>query len=263
MIYDKFEILEKEEAQDLINGLCGIYNNNLKCIINEGKIIIHYPQNFNGNNKFISVIGQLNYENQFLNEYILFFNDLSSRFGHIYNIKGDLNNYLSNLQLYENSAPIIDKEYKEIGTIIKYDNETFNSNNLPMNINEIKSDINNNSSKDTLNNEPQHLKKSENHINKIIPYNKSNNNENEYNLDYQTNSHDIRTNFIYPPKIGLQNIGATCYMNATLQCFCHIEKFVNFFKYSKQVITMVRSNKNNLTSSFKLLNINNFKNIFF
>ena len=263
MIYDKFEILEKEEAQDLINGLCGIYNNNLKCIINEGKIIIHYPQNFNGNNKFISVIGQLNYENQFLNEYILFFNDLSSRFGHIYNIKGDLNNYLSNLQLYENSAPIIDKEYKEIGTIIKYDNETFNSNNLPMNINEIKSDINNNSSKDTLNNEPQHLKKSENHINKIIPYNKSNNNENEYNLDYQTNSHDIRDNFPFPPKIGLQNIGATCYMNATLQCFCHIEKFVNFFKYSKQVITMVRSNKNNLTSSFKLLNINNFKNIFF
>ena len=255
MIYDKFEILEKEEAQDLINGLYGIYNNNLKCVINEGKIIIHYPKNFNGNNKNISVIGQLNYENQFLNEYILFFNDLASRFGHIYNIKGDLNNYLSNLQLYENSAPIIDNEYKEIGTIIKYDNETFNSNNLPMNINEIKNDINNNSNKETFNNEPQFLKKSENHINKNVSYNKSNNNENEgeYNLDYQTNTPDIRDNFPFPPKIGLQNIGATCYMNATLQCFCHIEKFVNFFKYSQKVISMVRSNKNNLTSSFKLL----------
>jgi UDP-galactopyranose mutase len=42
-------------------------------------------------------------------------------------------------------------------------------------------------------------------------------------------------------------------MNSTLQCFCHIEKFVNFFKYSQQVVSMVRNNKNNLTSSFKLL----------
>ena len=42
-------------------------------------------------------------------------------------------------------------------------------------------------------------------------------------------------------------------MNATLQCFCHIDKFVNFFKYSQQVVSLVRNNKNNLTSSFKLL----------
>ena len=31
-------------------------------------------------------------------------------------------------------------------------------------------------------------------------------------------------------KIGLQNIGSTCYMNATLQCFIHISKFISFFK---------------------------------
>ena len=253
MIYDKFEILEKEEAQDLINGLYGPHNNNLKCVINEGKIIIHYPQNFNGNNKYISVIGQLNYENHFLNEYILIYNDLSSRNGHIYNIKGNLNNYLSTLQLYENSEPIIDRDYKEIGIIIKYSNENFNSSNLSKNINEIKNDINNNSIKETFNNEPQYFEKNENEKNKINDYNKSNNNEDEYNLNYQTDSHEIRVNFIYPPKIGLQNIGATCYMNATLQCFCHIEKFVNFFKYSQQVVSMVRNNKNNLTFSFKLL----------
>ena len=253
MIYDKFEILGKEEAQDLIKGLYGLHNNNLKCEINEGKIIIHYPQNFNGNKKYTSVIGQLNYENHFLNEYILIYNDLSSKFGHLFNIKGNLNNYLSALQLYENSAPIIDRDYKEIGTIIKYSNEAFNSNYLPMNINEIKNDINNNSKKASFNNEPQYLKKNENEKNRIIEYCKSNNNEDEYNLNYQTNSHEIRVNFNFPPKIGLQNIGATCYMNATLQCFCHIEKFVNFFKYSQQIISMVRNNKNNLTSSFKLL----------
>ena len=40
-------------------------------------------------------------------------------------------------------------------------------------------------------------------------------------------------------------------MNSTLQCFCHIEKFVNFFKYNPQINNY--KNKNNLTSSFILL----------
>ena len=250
MIYDKFEILEREMAQDLIN-IYSTKNNYLKCGINEGKIIIHYPQNFNGNDKYISVIGHLNNENRFLNEYILIYNDFSPKFGHMQSIKRNLNNYLTSLQLYENSAPIVDNNYKEIGIIIKYSNETFNYNlnNLEINRKEIKNDINNNSSKEIINNRRQ--------MSMDIPkndfFNKLNNNEDEYNLDYQTNSHKIRDNFVFPPKIGLQNIGATCYMNATLQCFCHIEKFVNYFKYSKHVISMVRSNKNNLTSSFKLL----------
>ena len=42
-------------------------------------------------------------------------------------------------------------------------------------------------------------------------------------------------------------------MNSILQCFCHIEKFVNFFKYNKQPIQIIKQDKNNLSSSFKLL----------
>ena len=42
-------------------------------------------------------------------------------------------------------------------------------------------------------------------------------------------------------------------MNATLQCFCHIEKFVNYFKYNKHLKQLVRKNKKKLYSSFKLL----------
>ena len=54
---------------------------------------------------------------------------------------------------------------------------------------------------------------------------------------------------------GLDNIGATCYMNATLQCFCNIEEFVNFFKYNGYLINKVRNDdgKKTLSSSFKLL----------
>ena len=71
----------------------------------------------------------------------------------------------------------------------------------------------------------------------------------------------IRELFKHCPGIGLQNIGATCYMNATLQCFCHIERFVNYFKYNHNVINLVKGNKQNLTSSFKLL-IEKFVNFF-
>ena len=264
LIYDKFEILERDMVQKLINeiyrsyGINSTENNYLRCELNEGKVIIHYPKNFNDNNKYISVIGQLNYENHFLNEYILIYNDSSSKSNHINHIKGNLNKYLKSLELQfiENSAPITDKNYKEIGIIIKYSNETsnYNSNNLRMNTNENTNDLINNYIKGNSNSKTQYFPiKKGNDINQNTFYNNSNNNEDEYNLDYQANTPEIRDNFPFPPKIGLQNIGATCYMNATLQCFCHIGKFVNFFKYSKHVISKVRDNKNNLTSSFKLL----------
>ena len=35
--------------------------------------------------------------------------------------------------------------------------------------------------------------------------------------------------FLTPPLVGLQNIGSTCYMNATLQCFSHTELLTNYF----------------------------------
>ena len=63
----------------------------------------------------------------------------------------------------------------------------------------------------------------------------------------------IKEYFIFPPLIGLQNIGAINNMNATLQCFCHIEKLVNYFRSSKHVIDITNKDKNSLTYSFKLL----------
>ena len=96
-----------------------------------------------------------------------------------------------------------------------------------------------------------------NYINGLKLYNGSqpiiDNNYKEIGIIAKNNISYIKNNFNFSPKIGLENIGATCYMNATLQCFCHIEKFVNFFKKSKQVINIYSNDKKSLTYSFKLL----------
>ena len=64
-------------------------------------------------------------------------------------------------------------------------------------------------------------------------------------------------NFLYPPLIGLQNVGATCYMNATLQCFCQIKKLVYFFKNNSQIREIEMKYKNNSTNCLSL----SFKNL--
>ena len=66
----------------------------------------------------------------------------------------------------------------------------------------------------------------DNNINKIINNKKDNFYEDKKDLGYSEEEIKLQeTN-----KIGLQNIGSTCYMNATLQCFCHIPKLISAFK---------------------------------
>ena len=76
-----------------------------------------------------------------------------------------------------------------------------------------------------------------NNIINIFTQNNINNIQNSNEINKITKiKDDISTVYVYPTLIGLQNINAACYMNASLQCFCHIVKFVNFFKYSKKTI---------------------------
>ena len=51
------------------------------------------------------------------------------------------------------------------------------------------------------------------------------------------------------PKIGLNNIGATCYMNATLQCLSHTIKLTNYFLSPKNE-NFVSSDENKLSKSY-------------
>ena len=94
----------------------------------------------------------------------------------------------------------------------------------------------------------------------IIKYDKNsseylnNSSSNQTKIDKDMNNL-LNSNFNESPKIGLQNIGATCYMNSTLQCFCHIQRLVEYFKYNSNIIEYSKKDKENksLTSSFKLL----------
>ena len=187
LIYDNFQIIHEYLIKKMktINNINN-YHYIAECIITEGKIIINYKDNLN-DKKSISAIGILNNQNIFMIEYVLIFNSEKERKENINYIINNITNFLNGLKLYNDSQPIVDNNYKEIGIIAKND----------------------------------------------ISY--------------------IKNNFNFSPKIGLENIGATCYMNATLQCFCHIEKFVNFFKNNKQAIDIYNNDKKSLTFSFKLL----------
>ena len=58
------------------------------------------------------------------------------------------------------------------------------------------------------------------------------------NLNNIVNNYQYINNFNYqilPARAGLNNIGATCYMNATLQCLCNIPALQNFFLYNNNL----------------------------
>ena len=102
----------------------------------------------------------------------------------------------------------------------KFDNnfERFNSNdnniiNFDNNINNINNNFNNN-----INN---------NFNNNIFNFNDNNNYKIYEEIGF------ISANINEEPKIGLGNIGATCYMNATLQCLSHTIKLANYFLNEK------------------------------
>ena len=214
MIYNDFEIINKNILNLFIQNITECNKNLIECIFNNGKIIINIPNNNLNGNKIVSLIGILEpYYNYFIVEYILIYNNENNRNKHIKEIISNLDEYLNNLNFLNNNLEIVNNNSEKIGTIIKYDND-----------------------------------------NNTSYINNDNNNIIIHNNDKVINN--LKDKFESCPKIGLQNIGATCYMNSTLQCFSHIEKFVEFFKYNPQINDIVTKNKNNdknLSVSFKTL----------
>ena len=63
--------------------------------------------------------------------------------------------------------------------------------------------------------------------------NNDNNNDNIENNNNENSNFEIQQN--RPYRLGLNNIGATCYMNASLQCLCNIPQLQNYFLYNNKI----------------------------
>jgi len=240
MFYNNFIIIDKSIGDLFIEGgySCSSYEQFcFDCTLNNGKILIDY-QNSIGNPKYVSIIGSVDPTDfSIINEYALIYKDSAKQKSNDQQIKNKLNNYIQGFKLFNGTQPIIDSLYNEIGTIIQIE-----EGNTPRT-------------------NPQPIPRTDPQPNPPFtpkpptPYRPNPPRPDEYNLDSKIFVTSIRQYFTYPPLIGLENIGATCYMNATLQCFCSIEKFVDYFKYNKHLINTVKIdvNKSKLCSSFKLL----------
>ena len=176
-----------------------------------------------------------------------------------------------------------DREYIHHKNNHKYNNDSndikynFNS-NINNKIDNINNNINNNynfnnQSNFDINNNKINLKNNNYNINNNnynfnnqnnLQANKFNfenykyNNNTNINNNYYDNNNNFKNkevtgyiikNIQEEPKIGLNNIGATCYMNATLQCLSHTKKLTDYF-FSKKHQNWINSDENILSQSY-------------
>ena len=161
------------------------------------------------------------------------------------------------------------KSQKEIYNY-NYSNENINDNNYFSKVDitnyNISNDINEHIDSKKENNmeerySPNNKKKNKNKKNKNKKYNIPLEDISQYNnnnLFEENNDVDIELiksigyiNALIKeePKIGLNNIGATCYMNSTLQCLSHTTKLTNYF-LSPLNQNYINSNENIFSKSY-------------
>ena len=268
-IYDNFEIIESSIAKQFINDIYGTgyehYMSNdenfIECSFRDGKIIVYYTKSKFNNNKYVYEIGIFNEDYTFIPEYLIIYKKGHS---HFEEIRYKLNNYLKSLepQFINGTYPITKEssnylgevQVEEIGKVVnltdKKNQNLFQQENKGMDIDYDSGKQNQKEISKSDNNTKYPIKnKTQNSISNYLIK--------EYNLVEQPSTKEIKSTYYMPPLIGLDNIGATCYMNATIQCLCNIPKFVNYFKYNKHLREIVRYDLANgnkmLCTSFKLL----------
>ena len=226
-IYNNCALINKNVGELFFEGLFA--SECFDCTLNNGRIMIDYKTSLQ-NSKYVCVISTLDSTNFMLyNEYALIYEDYYSYNSHSISIKNRINKFIQELQLVNGNQPITDRNYKEIGIIIDIQQSLGIKNPI------IPSPT---PTPDPIPPRPPSPPKDD------PDYYKCNSNITSINQYYP-----------YPTLIGLDNIGATCYMNATLQCFCNISKFVEYFKYNKHLVQTVKQdvNKVKLCSAFKLI----------
>ena len=277
--YNNFRLIEfafhKELEDKNIQLNKNLTDNIVKCQIIQSYILIDIT-NSNNNNKFnyILEICEINEQN-IINPIFLLAYYESDYFKHhlkyiFQNLNYTFQNFLENFNFGQGNGIPLSIEGKNceinVGFIYKISNEIFNQNQfMPNNISINNSNVNiiNNYNPNiniNISNNPSLLSNVGNIGNMGNNFNNFNQGQNQnINNDLipdKKNKDSIDNEIFKHPSVGLKNVGATCYMNATLQCFCNIKKFVNFFKYklNEEMISKINSKiQQNLTISFKYL----------
>ena len=233
---NKFHINKNSNSQQKINESNHFFYFRLKSK-NTNK------QNNNNNHNQIKNVGNFVNNIKNVNNNI---NNFNKNNGHNHQNNGQLalfqnkNNHINNMRINNNNIHI--QQNNQIGM-----NNFFNFNNINQQ-NKINNNIFNQFNPNLINN-----------------INNMNNNIPKQKRFHSAKKQRIKNSPFLIPKnyaAGLDNIGATCYMNATLQCLAHIEKFCKYLLNPENIQNIQKNKfKYKLTNAYLIVLINLWQNI--
>ena len=239
-IYNHFLLIEKQifeqiyDIKDYFSENIESKNNYCHCTFAEDLMFIKLKKMITGLDKTIIEVGYIVYDkNEFILRYLIIF-DKSDDYNYFlkYLKKYGYQKFFGMFQFGNDNVKPLKIKGNKIGYICKYDK----------NANRQGSEIIVTSQQDFSYNI------NSKHFNTI---------QADSSKSFENNYIPIKKKFKVPPKIGLQNVGATCYMNATIQCFGQIEKLVDHFKSKQRIKYIIKEYKkkqeNCLAESFKYL----------
>ena len=181
----------------------------------------------------------------------------------IKNVNNNFNNFNKNN----------DHNHQNNGQLALFQNKNNHINNMRINNNNIHIQQKNQIGMNNFinfNNINQQNKINNNIFNQFNPNLINNINNMNNNIPKQKRFHSAKKQriknspFLIPKNYaaGLDNIGATCYMNATLQCLAHIEKFCKYLLNPENIQNIQKNKfKYKLTNAYLIVLINLWQNI--
>jgi len=189
----------------------------------------------------------------------------------------NVDNFVNNIKNVNNNFNKFNKNndhnHQNNGQLALFQNKNNNINNMRINNNNIHIQQNNQIGMNNFfnfNNINQQNKINNNIFNQFNPNLINNINNMNNNIPKQKRFHSAKKQriknspFLIPKNYaaGLDNIGATCYMNATLQCLAHIEKFCKYLLNPENIQNIQKNKfKYKLTNAYLIVLINLWQNI--
>ena len=249
--YDETKIMELIETINNNNQYNDI-KRQLKSSLNNYKIQLLDTKGENYDKRYGIVSANNNFSNNnFQQQNVYNNNNNINKSGFYYN--QNYNNGMFNQNKLQNTGNLIvnNNNFNNYNYINQNSSKYINNNQVYNNLNQFNNVINPKSDPNYINNlsninQNQINNQYQNGSNSIINNNQINN-QNQFGSNGNSNQDQNNQNIsIYLfPKVGLNNIGSTCYMNATLQCLLHVSELTVYFlrEYQNDINTLNEKNK--------------------